>query len=129
MSYQEFFKLGNYPDEYNKTSFRDFEQSMYAWNVEKERENGKTPLPFKDTYNNKNNRTPYQIYTSQYKFKPQMNAYNSQMRQDFNNEDEGQNVAFLTKFYDAKKIGEFFIEPDDIPRVSIAKTRSPLILE
>ena len=51
------------------------------------------------------------------------------MRQDFNDEEEGQNVAFLTKFYDAKKIGEFFIEPDDIPRVSIAKTRSPLILE
>jgi hypothetical protein len=53
MSYKEFVKQGNYPDEYNKTSFRGFEQSIYAWNVEKQRENGITRLSFKDTCNKK----------------------------------------------------------------------------
>ena len=129
MAYREFFKVGNYRDEYNKTSFRDYEQSLYGWNLEKERENGKKPLPFKDTYNNTNNITPYQIYTSQYKFKPRNNPYKSQMRQDLNDDPEGQNIAFLTKFYDAKKVGEFYVEPNDIPKVSISKTRNPLMMD
>jgi hypothetical protein len=120
MNYIEFYKQGNYPDGNNKSSYLDFEQKMYGWTLQKERENGKKPLPFKDTYNNKNNRTPYQIYASQYKFSPKKsNPYKSQMRQDLNDEDEGQNIGFLNKFYGPKKIGEFFIEPSDIPKVSI----------
>ena len=121
-----FFQLGNYPDDYSKSSYRDYEQKLKKWNDDMERENGKKPIPFKDTYNNKNNATLYQTYTSQYEFKPQMNPYKSQMRQDYNDEDEGQNIAFLDKFFRPKNVGEFYIEPEDIPKVSIAKTRNIL---
>jgi hypothetical protein len=120
MNYIEFYKQGNYPDEYNKSSYLDFEQKMYSWTLEKERENGKKPLPFKDTYNNKNNRTPYQIYTSQYKFKEKSLPYKSQMRQDLNDAEEGQNIAFLNKFYGPKTIGEY------IPKVPTYKTKEAL---
>ena len=51
------------------------------------------------------------------------------MRQDLNDDPEGQNIAFLTKFYDAKKVGEFYVEPNDIPKVSISKTRNPLMMD
>ena len=128
MNYTEFYKYGNYPDEYKKASFLEYEQSMRSLNENLERINGKRPLPFKNTYNNLNDRSPYQIYTSQYKFKPLMNAYKSQMEQ-LNLEDEGQNIAFLEKFYGAKKLGEFYVEPDEIPRVSIAKTKNPLVMD
>jgi hypothetical protein len=128
MNYIDFYKYGNYPDDYKKASFMDYEQSMRSMNDNLERQNGKKPLPFKNTYNNLNNRIPHQIYTSQYKYKPVMNAYNSQMKQ-LNLEDEGQNIAFLDRYYGAKKLGEFFVEPDEIQKVSIAKTKNPLVMD
>ncbi len=31
MIYIEFYKQGNYTNDFNKTSLRDFEQKMYGW--------------------------------------------------------------------------------------------------
>lgn len=123
MNYTEFFQLGNLPT-FKGASYRDFEQSLISKNDEMQRQNGKNPPNYKNVYNNRNNAMPFNIYTSQYKFKP---VIKKQMK-NLNLEDEGQNLAFLNNYYGAKKIGEFFIEPDEIPRVPIAKTKNPLTL-